>query len=208
MIKKKKVISTIKSIIRSVCRLFSFNGTNPSFINVKNVRIPSIIHKNDMNIRCKVKGKSYCEVKDLRGNYRNNLYRILELRKENDRKKYNDYFKYYPEYKKDDYFLSSEIKNLVNDILDIYNRVKKDKIFMDIPPHLKTPIYELHQFFKSLMSKWTEKKEKGEEGENNELRRPSINYRGIHIYFLKLPLHKQYFLLKRNLEYRLFNDDQ
>jgi hypothetical protein len=166
-----------------------------------------LYNNDDKNTRCKVKGKAYSEIKELHGNHRNNLYRILELRKENDSVKYNKYFKYYPEYKSDDHFLSSEIKNLILDILDIYNRVKKDKEFMDIPQYLKTPIYELHQFFRKLMSVWNKKKQKLKDADADEdeddIRRPSINYRGIHIYFLKLPVHKQYYLLKKHLEYKL-----
>lgn len=163
-----------------------------------------LYNANDRNIRTKCKGKAYNMVKDLRGNHRNNLYRILELRKENDREKYREYFKFYPEFKDDDYFLSSEIKNIINDILNIYNSVKKDKVFVDIPQHLKTPIYELHQFYKELMTEWTKKKENGQE---EDVRRPSINYRGVHIYFLKLPVYKQYYLLKRNLEYKLIQNN-
>lgn len=159
-----------------------------------------LYNKDDRNVRTKCKGKAYNKVKDLRGNHRNNLYRILELRKENDRDKYKEYFNFYPEFKDDDYFLSSEIKNIISDILTIYNSVKKDKVFVEIPQHLKTPIYELHQFYKELMNEWTKKKENNKE---EDLRRPSINYRGVHIYFLKLPVYKQYYLLKRNLEYKL-----
>ena len=167
--------------------------------------------QSDRGVRCKVKGKAYSEVKELRGNHRNNLYRILELRKENDKKQYANYFKYYPEYKQDDYFLSSEIKNLINDILETYNKVKKDKLFIEIPNHLKTPLFELHNFWKVLMTKWTKKKESSKELDNDdqlELKKPSINYRGVHIYFLKLPVYKQYYLLKRNLEYKLISDVQ
>tara|TARA_Y100000389_G_scaffold27557_1_gene23653 strand:- start:9554 stop:10750 length:1197 start_codon:yes stop_codon:yes gene_type:complete len=171
-----------------------------------------LYNKDDNSQRTKCKGKAYNMVKDLRGNQRNNLYRILELRKENDKKKYREYFKFYPEFKDDDYFLSSEIKNIINDILNIYNMVKKDKVFVEIPQHLKTPIFELHQFYKELMTEWTKKKEEQKNKNSNEedepeLRRPSINYRGIHIYFLKLPVYKQYYLLKRNLEYKLVQNN-
>ena len=162
-----------------------------------------LYNRDDRNVRTKCKGKAYNTVKDLRGNHRNNLYRILELRKENDRDKYKEYFNFYPEFKDDDYFLSSEIKNIITDILTIYNSVKKDKVFVEIPQHLKTPIYDLHQFYKELMTEWTKKKETNKG--NDDLRRPSINYRGVHIYFLKLPVYKQYYLLKRNLEYKLMN---
>ena len=34
----------------SVCRFLSDNGTNPSFINVKNVTIPIKMHKNEDKI--------------------------------------------------------------------------------------------------------------------------------------------------------------
>ena len=155
--------------------------------------------KNNPENRCKVKGKAYLDIKELRGNHNNSMYRILELRKENDTIKYNKYFKFYPEFKKDSHFISIKIKSLIDCLLVYYNMVKKekDKEFVEIPAHIKMPLYEIHEFYKQLLTDWNNKVDK------DKYRRPSINYRGIHIYFLKLPVIRQYNLLKRHVEWEI-----
>lgn len=148
-----------------------------------------MIFNHNTNERCKIKGKTYLEVKQLIGNHKDLKLRLLSLRKEEG--KIQDYLMYYPEHRKYNIELTNNIKKLITLILDIYTTVKKERKYIEIPKFLRKTIYKIHDFYHEIMDKFT----KGELS-----KKPSINYRGIHIYFLKLHIYEQNYLINNMLD--------
>lgn len=155
-----------------------------------------MIFNHTTNERCKIKGKTYLEVKELIGNHKDLQLRILSLGKEAG--KIQDYLMYYPEHRKKNVEVHNNIKSLITKILEVYTSVKKERKYIEIPKFLRKTIYKIHDFYHEIMNKYT----------NGELnKKPSINYRGIHIYFLKLHIYEQNYLLN-NLQIHLKSEQK
>ena len=82
--------------------------------------------------------------------------------------------------------------------MDFYTTVKKERKYIEIPKFLRKTIYKIHDFYHEIMDKYTK-------GELNK--KPSINYRGVHIYFLKLHIYEQNYLLN-NLQTYIKSDQK
>lgn len=93
--------------------------------------------------RVKLKNKNYSNVKELKGNYRKILFRLVELNN-NDTEKLNELLIYFPFYKHNlDRFLFFK-KRFIGSLFYLYNKTKKQYKYIDYPNHISKYIYLLH----------------------------------------------------------------
>jgi len=144
-----------------------------------------MLFSKDRCFRIKLKGNMYESVKELRGNNRNIKYRLLELNRDN---KLEEFLNFYPEHLVVWDELQENINKAIDETLFLYNKIKKEKVYTEIPFYLKVVIYELHQEYKRLLSKYREDKHDY---------KPSINKAKITHYYKNMPTQRLYFILNR-----------
>ena len=102
-----------------------------------------MIYSKDRSQRLKIKNKKYLNVKNLKGNYRNIMYRIIDLYINNSNE-LEELFKYFPFYKN---HLNKYIyikKRFIGSLFYLYNKTKKQNIYIDYPNHISKYVYILH----------------------------------------------------------------
>ena len=95
------------------------------------------------NDRVKIKNKKYLNVKNLKGNYRNIMYRIIDLyiNNPNELEELLKYFQFYKNHL-DKYIYIK--KRFVGSLIFLYNKTKKQNIYIDYPNHISKYVYILH----------------------------------------------------------------
>jgi len=142
-----------------------------------------MLYNKTRTTRTKLKGKEHLIAKQLKGNHPNILYRLLELLKNNDTYEQAQFLKYFPAYTNKLDNLESNMTKLSLDIQYFYDRTKKQRIFTDIPKKYKGILYNLHQDYKYLMSKYDS---------TIHTYKPCITYKKIQHYLFNM--HTTYLL--------------
>jgi hypothetical protein len=115
-----------------------------------------MLYTKDRLYRTKFKGDQHNYVKELKGNQPNILFRLLEIR--TNENKLKDFLTYFPEYFDLATNIEVAIDELAQAILYFYTKVKKNKENIIIPQLYQKPIIELHQSYIKLMNKYNPKK--------------------------------------------------
>lgn len=91
----------------------------------------------------KLKYNSYCALREIRGDTWNMLYRYLELR--GSKADLENYYQFFPEYKREFAFYESQIQRFAKFIHRVYvnSRIRKGGVEI-IPEFLRVTIYKLH----------------------------------------------------------------
>ena len=106
--------------------------------------------------RIKLKGERHMYVKNLKGNQPNSLYRLLEIRM--NEQKLKEFLQYFPEYFELATNIEIAIDELAQAILFFYTKTKKNKENIIIPKLYQKPVMDLHHEYLRLMDKYNPKK--------------------------------------------------
>jgi len=115
-----------------------------------------MLYTKDRLCRTKFKGDQHNYAKELKGNQSNILFRLLEIRM--DENKLKNFLIYFPEYFELETNIETSIDELAQAILYFYTKVKKKKEDIIIPKIYQKPIIELHHSYIKLMKKYNPKK--------------------------------------------------
>lgn len=147
--------------------ILKLNGSNKLSVNNYD-QLDNLLQKIDYNVegymiytknrleRIKLKGERHVYVKNLKGNQPNSLYRLLEIRM--DEQKLKEFLQYFPEYFELATNIEVAIDELAQAILFFYTKTKKNKEHINIPKLYQKPVLDLHQEYLRLMDKYNPKK--------------------------------------------------
>jgi len=169
----------------NVLNVNSFNDLFRTLDDLEFNKEGFMLFSKDRRYRIKLKGAKYEHVKEIRGNNRNIKYRLLELHKDNN---LEEFLNFYPEHQAVWEELQEQMGKAIDETLFLYNKIKKEKVYTEIPFYLKVVIYELHQEYKRLISKYKEDKHDY---------KPSITKAKVTHFYKSMPVQRLYFILNR-----------
>lgn len=129
----------------------SYNDIISDAINNNNLDEGYMLCDNK-RFRVKIKNKTYCKIKELRGNTNNLFYHYLQLRYNN---LIEPYLSFYPEFKNKFALYELDIHNLAHEIHKLYINKHIKNSTDRIPKHFNTMIYKLHGNYLSTFEKTT-----------------------------------------------------
>ena len=123
------------------------------------------------DLRTRLMSTDYINASTLRGNYQNKMLNIVSL----NHNQIEDYLYYFPE----DYDIYDKVevlsRRVISSIFYFYQRIKVQKIYTDIPVHLRKVIHMVHQLYET-------RRLSNEFGKN-----AAITHRVLKGYFHSLP---------------------
>ena len=102
-----------------------------------------MLYSKDKKQRFKLQNNKYLNVKNIKGNYRKVIYRIIDLYN-NDQDKLNELLEYFPHYNNNlNKFLYIK-KRFIGSLFYLYNKTKKQYKYVQYPNHISKYVYMLH----------------------------------------------------------------